>query len=119
MFYDSRDPPNEKNYYRYVVKQNCCDIDIKEAGVFDDRYLLPVILGAKLPGVFASGDYAQLSLYALTKSGYNYYYGLSVQLSNDGGFFSTPPANPSTNITGGALGFFLVSSIAKDSLIVP
>jgi hypothetical protein len=86
LFYNFRDPPNEKNYYRYDIIYDDYPLDIKEAGVFDDRFLSPKVIGAKLPGVYALGDHVGINLYSLTKPAYDFYYGLSIQLRNDGGF---------------------------------
>ncbi len=119
-FYNSTDPPNQKNYYMYKVYRN--DISVlgpSAIGVFDDRFLSPVIIGARLPGKYSSGDRSKLELYSLSESGYNFYNGLATQLQNDGGFFSTPPANAPSNISNGAIGYFQASDVHVDSLLIP
>jgi hypothetical protein len=120
VFYNSSDPPNQKNYYRYKMFRNGKSVlNPSSIAVFDDRFLSPVIIGARLPGKYNSTDKAKVELYSLSESAYNFYVGLATQLQNDGGFFSTPPANAPTNLSNGALGFFQASDIEVDSLIVP
>jgi hypothetical protein len=119
MFFNSTDPPNEKNYYFYEVFRNDSSVlKSNQVGVYDDRFLLPVIIESRLPGKFVVGDKAKFNLYSLSEAGYKYYNGIQLQLQNDGGFFSTPPANAPNNLSDGALGFFRASSVVRDSLIV-
>ena len=49
-------------------------------------------------------------LFSLSKEAYEYYGVLIKTFQNDGGAYSPAPASPPTNIKGGALGFFNVSS---------
>ncbi len=120
VFYNSTDPPNQKNYYRYKVYRNGKPVlGANSIAVFDDRFLSPVIIGARLPGKYNSFDKAKVEMYSLSEEGYNFYVGLATQLQNDGGFFSTPPANAPTNLSNGALGFFQASDIEVDSLVMP
>ena len=39
-------------------------------------------------------------------------------LNSDGGMFSPPPANPRSNISGGALGLFQVSGLNRASILI-
>jgi hypothetical protein len=119
-FFNTTDPPQEKNYYMYHLYKNKESVlSINRIAVFDDRFLAPVIIGSRLPGRYESGDTLLLQFYSLSEKAYLYYDGIAQQLQNDGGFFSTPPANAPTNMTGGALGFFQASSLEVDSLLVP
>ncbi len=47
----------------------------------------------------------------ISRDGYLFYNDLNTILNSDGGMFSPPPANPRSNVTGGALGFFQVSAM--------
>jgi hypothetical protein len=117
-FYNSTDPPNEKNYYYYeVYRNNISVLKSNQVGVYDDRFLAPIIIGSRIPGKFNEYDKLNFHLYSLSENAYNYYNGISLQLQNDGGFFGTPPANAPNNLSGGALGFFQTSSVVRDSLI--
>jgi hypothetical protein len=118
-FFNSTDPPQEKNYYKLDVYRNDSSVlKSNQLDVSDDRFLAPVVKGSRLPGKFKVGDKLVFNLSSLSEAAYNYYNGVSLQLQNDGGFFSTPPANAVNNLSDGALGFFQASSVASDSLIV-
>lgn len=120
LFYNSTDPPAEKNYYQDKIFKNGISIlSPSQIGVYDDRFLAPVLKGVRLPGRYNSGDHVTFDLYSLTQNAYIFYNGLSTQLQNDGGFFSTPPANAISNLSNGAIGYFQASDIKVDSLIVP
>ncbi|WP_299252023.1 DUF4249 family protein [uncultured Cytophaga sp.] len=57
------------------------------------------------------GEVAKLELYSLTEAAYKFYDAASLQLNNDGGFFSTPPANVPSMFDKGAIGLFQCSDI--------
>ncbi len=119
-YFNSTDPPNEKNYYMEEVSKNGTTvIRSNQIAIFDDRFLAPVIQFARLPGRFETGEKVVFRLSSLSEEGYNYLNGIALQLQNDGGFFSTPPANAPTNLSEGALGYFRASAVSVDSLIVP
>ena len=54
---------------------------------------------------------AKLVIYALTLPAYKFYSAASLQLNNDGGFFSTPPANVPSMFNNGAIGLFQCSDL--------
>ncbi len=119
-YFNSSDPPNEKNYYlQEVTKDGAPVLKSNQISVNDDRFLAPVVIGIRIPGRYISGEKIVFRLSSLSEAGYNYLNGIALQMQNDGGFFSTPPANAPTNLSEGALGFFRASSVSSDSLIVP
>lgn len=80
--------------------------------VFDDVALGPEIDNLPAPIYYALEDTARVEMYSLTRKAYRHYLELSFNIDNDGGMFSSPPANVSTNIEGGAIGVFQVSGIS-------
>lgn len=54
---------------------------------------------------------AKLEIYSLTLPAYKFYSAAYLQLNNDGGFFSTPPANVPSMFNNGAVGLFQCSAI--------
>lgn len=58
-----------------------------------------------------AGKEAKLEIYSLTKPAYDFYNAASLQLNNDGGFFSTPPANVPSMFDNNAIGLFQCSDI--------
>jgi hypothetical protein len=77
----------------------------------DDKTLGEKINGVPSPVYYAVGDTARVEVYSLSRIGFVFYNDLYNLLNNDGGMFSPPPANPRTNLSNGALGFFQVSAI--------
>jgi Domain of unknown function (DUF4249) len=73
-------------------------------------------VGENIDGVPSSvyydiGDKARVEMYSVSRDGFLFYSDLATILNSDGGMFSPPPANPRSNITGGALGFWQVSAM--------
>ncbi len=119
LYFDYSDPVGVKNHYMYrIYKNNEPVLSPSEIAVYDDNFLAPIIKGQRLDGRYGSGDKIRFELYSLSEPGFVFYNGLTNQLQNDGGFFSTPPANAISNMSGGALGFFRASDISIDSVTV-
>lgn len=80
-------------------------------------------VGENIDGVpsavyYAPGDKARVEMYSLSRDGFLFYSDLLTILNSDGGMFSPPPANPRSNISGGALGFFQVSAMSANEVVV-
>jgi hypothetical protein len=86
--------------------------------VFDDKILGGTLNGLPSPILFKEGELAAVEIYSLTREQFVYLTDLSSLMGSDGGMFSPPPANPRTNISGGALGLFQVSGISRSSILV-
>jgi len=54
---------------------------------------------------------AKLKIYSLTLPAKKFYTAAQLQLNNDGGFFSTPPANVPSMFNNGAIGLFQCSDV--------
>lgn len=115
----STDPADEENFYLYKFYRNNKPVgEPSDVYINDDRFLSSNIAGVELPGTFVEDDMVKMEIYSLTRKSYQFYYGLASLLNNDGGFFSTPPANAPGNIEGGALGLFQASGLTVDSVLV-
>ncbi|HZY80549.1 MAG TPA: DUF4249 domain-containing protein [Cyclobacteriaceae bacterium] len=80
-------------------------------------------VGENIDGVpssvyYAPGDKARVEMYSLSRDGFLFYSDLVSILNSDGGMFGPPPANPRSNITGGAMGFFQVSAMTSKEVTV-
>lgn len=80
-------------------------------------------VGENIDGVpsavyYAPGDKARVEMYSLSRDGFLFYSDLLTVLNSDGGMFSPPPANPRSNIKGGALGFFQVSAMSSSEIVL-
>lgn len=116
-------PPGDTYYlFKYYKNDTLYVPEGAEDDIFitDSKFIGTEIDGYETPYEYKVGDVARIDIYRITKEGYNFYNDLSAQLNNDGGFFSTPPANTSTNFSNGAVGVFLGGSRETQSLtIVP
>lgn len=114
-----KEPP-EKNFYLFRFYRNWELTRRFEGDIYttDDNILGADISGIPFPIYYAKADTAVLDMYGISRTAFIYYADLQLALGNDGGLFSPPPANPRSNIQGEAMGFFLVSSIASDTIVV-
>ena len=109
------DPITIGNRYRFIVYRN--NKLVEEAVVFEDRFnngLLnsrPIIVGEE----WESGDSARIVKQDIDQGIYDYFN--SLQLSSDGQ--TAAPANPLSNISNGALGYFSAHTTQTKSVAVP
>lgn len=80
-------------------------------------------VGENIDGVpssvyYAPGDKARVEMYSISREAFLFYSDLATVLNSDGGMFSPPPANPRSNISNNALGFFQVSAISSAEVIL-
>jgi hypothetical protein len=113
-----RDPPQIKNYYRFVLSIN----EVKTSSIFvynDDftdgkqvtRDLFDVDVDLK------SGDRVAVEMHCIDPVIYRYWFGLDQNRSRGGA--SVTPANPVSNISNGALGYFSAQTQQMEQLLVP
>jgi hypothetical protein len=115
-------------YYRLQVKVN--DTLKNTRGDIANSVLSSELFGREfvglpIPGTFQASDTIDLSLASLSEETYRYYIEFINLLFNDGGVFSPPPVNPTTNIVNittpnkFALGFVQFSSVLTEQVIIP
>jgi hypothetical protein len=105
-------------YYFKFYRNNIIEVTDNNVYVFDDRLLGNSLNGLPSPILFKQGELAAVEIYSLTREQFVYFMDLANILNSDGGMFSPPPANPRSNISGGALGLFQVSGISKASILI-
>jgi len=114
------DPAGVTNYYVLFMEiNNVMQSDFSSA---DDnlrdgdsiRMRLPMPDNVKLN----PGDSVKVILESVDKN-VREYFRLLQQLNNQDGMESAPPANPTTNLSGGALGYFSAHSDRKKILVIP
>lgn len=115
-----KEPKETKDYYLFKCYRNDSITYANENEVYyaDDELIGEDLDGIPLPVYYAQNDRARVEVYSLTRDAFVYYRDLQKLLTNDGGLFGTPPANPRTNISDGALGFFQVSAIRSDEILI-
>ncbi|MBC8054007.1 MAG: DUF4249 domain-containing protein [Sphingobacteriaceae bacterium] len=112
------DPGKERNYYRFLLKIN--GVASQNIYVYDDsfsngravtRELFDFDLNAN------SGDKAEIEMQCIDPVIFRYWQGLD-QNQNRGGA-STAPANPVSNISNGALGYFSAHTRQTELIVIP
>ena len=107
--------PAEKNFYRIKVYRNDT-INTENYRLYDDQYTNGEETDLQVSRV-KLGDVIKVELMSLDKSTYEYYRTLREVLRSNPIFGSTP-ANPNTNLTNGALGYFGACAISSKTIIV-
>ncbi|MEO1049996.1 MAG: DUF4249 family protein [Bacteroidota bacterium] len=120
ILYYAEEPQDTKDFYLFQFFRNG-ELENEEGEQIyfaDDRALGDRIDALPIPVFYALGDTAVVETFSLTRNGFLFYNDLFNNINNDGGMFSPPPANPRTNLTNGALGFFQVSAINRLTLVI-
>ena len=131
------DPADEKNYYifkalvngRLVTDQDIAapagsdevdndgdgDIEPGEMVVTSGQFLIDSEEDERLQ----AGDIVTFEANGITEDYYNFLFQAQTESFGQNPLFSGPPANITSNISNGALGFFTAYSIARSSAVVP
>jgi Domain of unknown function (DUF4249) len=107
--------PEEKNFYRVKVFKND-SIDTQRYRLYDDQYTNGEITELRVANATV-GDTFRVELLSLDQQTYEYYRTLSDLLYTNPIFGSTP-ANPNTNLSNGALGYFGASAVSSKTIII-
>lgn len=116
-----RDPAGVHNYYQFVEFINS-QRDTKDLFVFDDRlsdgrYIEYTLFNDS--SYVQTGDALQVDMYCIDSAVYNYFFQL-LQSGGVGSFnTSASPANPTSNISNGAYGYFSAHTVSSKSGFVP
>jgi hypothetical protein len=114
-----QDSANVKNYYRFVEKRN--GVEQYFTFLYDDRLQDGgTITSSLLAGedTLRTGDSVYVFLETIDKNVYNYFRTLR-QAGGNGGPQAASPANPLSNFTGGALGYFSAYAVRSKLIIIP
>jgi hypothetical protein len=112
-----QDDLNAKNYYRAILKANS-KVDNSFSTVTNDN----LFNGQPFPYAISNrdlnlktGDSIELEILNYDKGPFDYFYSLGQVTSGQSG----TPANPVSNIVGGALGYFSAHTVSRASGVVP
>ncbi len=111
------DPPNISNYYRLIYSVNNVlypDINVTDDKLSEGKTIAYVIRPADTDTKLKSGDNVTIWLESVDESVYEYF-----RTAGREGGQSASPANPTSNISNGALGYFNACSVRVHSAIVP
>ena len=115
-----QDPAGEKNFYQFTETINNKPFPGNNF-VFSDRLSDGKYISTTLrtdSSYIVSKDTVTVNMYSIDENIYNYF--LELRQSSGRGAFNTTasPANPATNISGGALGYFSAHTIQTRAIIV-
>lgn len=116
----AREPQDTKDMYLLKYYRNDSLVYNNETDVylFDDYGVGEKIEGIQSSVYYALNDKAKVELYSISRNGYLFYNDLFTVMNSDGGMFSPPPANPRTNLSNGAMGFFQVSAVQSKTILL-
>lgn len=113
-----QDPIGVKNYYQFMEYQNGQQLT-KDIFVFDDRLSDGKYISRTLrndSSRLVAGAQLEVKMYTIDENVFNYF----DQLSQTLGFnTSASPANPATNISNGAYGYFSAHTVQSKTVMVP
>lgn len=119
------DPPGPNFYMFNILRNDTLVTDsISEVFVTDDRLVDNMYINGVyvnfLPGdQLKPGDKVTLVTSSITQDYYNYVLQLQTEINYKDPLFSGPPANVLTNLTNGAVGYFVAFPSAYTDYIVP
>ena len=115
------DPAGISNYYRFKIRENgvllnsSSDFILRDDKIFDGN-AIQIPLSIK---TFQMNDTVTVELLSLNKETYDYYNTLVEGSGGPGNMMaSSTPANPVSNISNGAMGYFGVYTISSKTIIV-
>jgi hypothetical protein len=115
-----QDPPGIKNHYQFLESINGQPFT-KDMFGFDDRLSDGKYISNTLrmdSAYLNKGDQLKVSMNCIDENVFNYFYQLD-QSSGNGAFNSTAsPANPASNISGGAYGYFSAHTTQSETVTV-
>ena len=119
-----QDPPGKGQYYRYIQYINgnkgkpiFVNNDDYSDGKYVNTKLWYLVDDDEEDEKIKKGDTVMLDMLCIDAAVYKYWY--SLNQSATGNSQSASPANPVTNISGGALGYFSAHTLQTKSVIVP
>ena len=119
-----KDPPELGNYYRlnvhagYLIPSD--SIDGRRYRLYSDKLTNGSEMSERVRAgrLVTAGDTITVDLLSIDKATYDYFNTLSDILSSDGAATSLAPANPNTNLSNGALGYFAAYTLDRKSIIL-
>lgn len=118
LYAENVNPARNFLLFKFYRNDSIIGPEFNNIFVADDQFIGDKIEGLSAPVLFAKNDTARVEIYSLSQPAFAYYNDLINVLNNDGGLFSPPPANPRSNLSNGALGFFQASALSTDFIIV-
>jgi hypothetical protein len=113
-----QDPPGLGNYYQFIEEVNSRlipDIFVFEDRLSDGRYIQEPLFNDS--SYLQQRDTLLLKMYCIDEATYNYFNTL-INVAGNNNFQAATPANPISNISNGALGYFSAHTSIQRSLVI-
>ncbi len=113
-----RDPSGIGNYYQFtesVRGRLIPDIFVFEDRLSDGKYIEQPLFNDS--AYLQKGDTVLLTMNCVDKNVYNYFFSLA-DVTGSSSFQTATPANPTTNISNGALGYFSAHTTTRTRVVV-
>jgi hypothetical protein len=113
-----QDPPGLGNYYQFTEVVNSRiipNVFVFEDRLSDGRYIKQPLFNDS--AYLHKNDTLQLTMNCVDKNIYNYFFTLA-NVTGNNNFQTATPANPVTNISNGALGYFSAHTTQQTKIIV-
>jgi hypothetical protein len=122
----AKDPPETEDYYKFLVYRNgelhsdsLMNINISDDLLFNGSYTngIPIYF-LRAENGFTIGDEIMVEFCGITRDYFKYLNEVQTSSRPSVPLFSGPPANPRSNLSNGAIGFFTAYSISKAKTII-
>lgn len=116
----AKEPQETRDYYLFKFYRNGALLFDEESDIYftDDELIGEEIDGIAGASFYALNDIAKVESYSLSREAFIFYRDLQKVLNNDGGMFNPPVADPRSNISNGALGFFQTSAVVSAEISI-
>lgn len=122
----AQDPPETEDFYKFLVYQNgklhsdsLQNINITDDAFFNGSYTNGVVIYYVFGEEgFSAGDTITAEFCGITQDYYKYLIEAQTTSRPSVPLFSAPPANPRSNISNGAFGYFSAYSVSRTSTII-
>lgn len=120
VYCNVKDPADQQNAYRGILTLNdTLRIEADDIYTFTDEFTNGNLIRIPYFGKrFKKGDKVQIELLNIDYASDLYWQSLSQIVENRGGGSSASPANPVSNMKGGALGYFEASSSSTKTIVI-
>lgn len=114
-----QDPANEDNYYELNSYQDRFGLEAKFGFITSDFGYDGRLITETLEGTYVSGDTVLVELRSVNVGYYDFFETLDNALGDGSGPGGAAPANPTTNWSNGALGYFGCGNSDIQKIVVP
>ena len=120
VLFFAQEPQDRVDHYLFKFYGNDEIVRDSEEDIYfaEDEFIGEAIDDLPIAGFYELDDLVRVEMFSISREAFVYYNDLFNLLNNDGGMFSPPPANPRTNLSNGALGYFQVSAVEMDEIVI-